>query len=391
MLRKSIAAALFISSLVLSNAIAQTEGSASATFLSKINVVDVAKPDTAWSPASVGQRLYTRDRLRTGEDSRASARLSDASVLRVDELATIEILPPRQAGGKSTFDVKQGALYFFSRGTTHDMGFATPAANGAIRGTEFLLSVAATGKTTVTMLDGRFELSNSAGTTTLGRGQLSHTEPGSRSVPEEYPIAVNCEETDSAPWHLLIEMKLPFGRIVTKATQSELLAAIGETVKRWREFSPEIVKSAIHTHPTWATEIVRQAIVSLGRPHDCKLIGGIVGGAIAAAPDQAAQISEIGLTLAPECRDILGNLPPPGSNCENGGGGGGGDENSPPDASTNNNPPPGSSGGGSGQNLCIVCHNGHDIRIPCDQVAKFLRNHPGDRAGSCRPTPVTNQ
>jgi hypothetical protein len=33
---------------------------------------------------------------------------------------------------------------------------------------------------------------------------------------------------------------------------------------------------------------------------------------------------------------------------------------------------------------CPVCHNGHTILIPCDQVAKYLQNHPGDYAGKCQ-------
>jgi hypothetical protein len=46
-----------------------------------------------------------------------------------------------------------------------------------------------------------------------------------------------------------------------------------------------------------------------------------------------------------------------------------------------------------GHNKCEVCHNPHNyhtIRIPCDQVDKFLENHPGDYRGPCEITPVTN-
>jgi hypothetical protein len=46
-----------------------------------------------------------------------------------------------------------------------------------------------------------------------------------------------------------------------------------------------------------------------------------------------------------------------------------------------------------GHNKCEVCHNPHNphtIRIPCDQVDKFLRHHPGDFRGPCRVTEVTN-
>ncbi len=43
---------------------------------------------------------------------------------------------------------------------------------------------------------------------------------------------------------------------------------------------------------------------------------------------------------------------------------------------------------------CTVCHNPHnyhEINIPCDQVEKYLANHPGDYSGPCKVTSVTNK
>lgn len=43
---------------------------------------------------------------------------------------------------------------------------------------------------------------------------------------------------------------------------------------------------------------------------------------------------------------------------------------------------------------CTVCHdphNFHEISIPCGQVDKFLRDHPGDFRGHCKTTPNTNR
>ena len=48
-------------------------------------------------------------------------------------------------------------------------------------------------------------------------------------------------------------------------------------------------------------------------------------------------------------------------------------------------PPPGK---------CTVCHNPHnfhEISIPCNQVDKFLKNHPGDFSGPCNVTPHSNR
>ena len=125
--------------------------------------MDAATGGGSWTPATVGQALAIHDRLRTGEDSRAAVRMTDLSVLRIDELTTIEITPPATASDKPSLNVKEGTTYFFSREKSREMRVETPAANGAMRGTEFVVAVAANGSTTVTMLDGEVELSNAQG------------------------------------------------------------------------------------------------------------------------------------------------------------------------------------------------------------------------------------
>ncbi len=47
-----------------------------------------------WSAARTNQVLSAGDRMRTGPRSRATLRLSDKSVLRVNELTTLKIQPP---------------------------------------------------------------------------------------------------------------------------------------------------------------------------------------------------------------------------------------------------------------------------------------------------------
>jgi len=56
--------------------------------------------------------------------------------------------------------VQRGGTYFFSRDRAQEIEIRTPAANGALRGTECELRVAANGKTRLTMFDGEVELGN---------------------------------------------------------------------------------------------------------------------------------------------------------------------------------------------------------------------------------------
>ena len=157
--------------------LAQNPAPSSAELLTKENIVESARPDTAWFPANVGQQFLVGDRLRTGILSRATVRLTDLSVLRLNELTMLRILPPTESS-KPGLDLKGGAIYFFSRDKPQDMHIRTPIATGALRGTEFNLSVAANGTTTLSMFDGEVELGNSLGTIVVRNGEQARVEPG---------------------------------------------------------------------------------------------------------------------------------------------------------------------------------------------------------------------
>jgi Tfp pilus assembly protein PilF len=140
--------------------------------------VEVAPAGTlTWAPGKASQPLQVGDRVRTGPRSRATLRLSNLTVLRVNELTTLEIRPAA-AGAQPTLDLKQGATYFFNRERSAEMQFRTPLASGAIRGTEFHLLVAENGRTVVTLLDGEVGLSNDQGQIALRSGDQGVVEPG---------------------------------------------------------------------------------------------------------------------------------------------------------------------------------------------------------------------
>src|SRR5258708_22956455 len=70
------------------------------------NQVTVKHGAKAWEkPPSLPAPLAVGDRVQTGELSRAAVRLTDMSVLRLDELTNIEIVPPPNESGKSGLDI----------------------------------------------------------------------------------------------------------------------------------------------------------------------------------------------------------------------------------------------------------------------------------------------
>ncbi|MEY2539973.1 MAG: hypothetical protein QOG67_3713 [Verrucomicrobiota bacterium] len=190
-MRAALVVVLSTGNLIFLISPAQPADGPGAVLLTKENIVDVKAQKAAWLSANVGQTLAVHDGIRTGEDSRATVRLSDLSVLRIDELTETEILPPQETNATPTLNLKQGSAYFFSREKSRELQIKTPAANGAIRGTEFVATVASNGNTTVTMLDGELELSNAHGSVVVRSGEQANAEPGGRPTKTAVIEAIN--------------------------------------------------------------------------------------------------------------------------------------------------------------------------------------------------------
>jgi tetratricopeptide (TPR) repeat protein len=140
--------------------------------------VEVARAGSSpWSAANTNLALAFGDSLRTGPRSRATVRLSDLSVLRVNEKTVLEIRSQAEGRG-SLLDLQSGSSYFFNRSKPASLQFHTPLISGAIRGTEFNLAAEEDGRTTVTLLEGEVALNNDKGELVLQSGEQGTVERG---------------------------------------------------------------------------------------------------------------------------------------------------------------------------------------------------------------------
>lgn len=149
-----------------------------AELLEKENVVEAQKGKAKWQSAAVGLKFDDGDKVRTGEFSRATLRLSDLSTMRMDELTTFEIKPAASAGASKSIDLKQGGVYFFSRERAPEIKITTPAANGALRGTQLIVRVTPGLKTLMTVFEGQVDLQNALGRVLLNAGESGEAEIG---------------------------------------------------------------------------------------------------------------------------------------------------------------------------------------------------------------------
>ena len=176
----------------------------------------------------------------------------------------------------------------------------------------------------------------------------------------------------------MIQSKLPPNTTIATATDAQLLQGVCAAVKQWPKDARLIVRTAAGARKSIRADILCMAIRCMRErgSFDCAWVLDIVREWIKEEPGLANQLTEAVSQCAPECREALQNLTL-----------GEGSFTNPPN---NINAPPGSVGGGGGGNVCLVCHNGTEIQIACSDLDNYLKTHPGDHAGPCVPTPVTN-
>src|SRR4051812_46637118 len=102
-----------------------------AKVIEKEGKVVVSKAGTKPAPAEVGVTLITKDRLGTGESSRAVLQMSERWMARVDEETDIEITPGALGTtDKDTLQVMLGGAFVFSREEEGELKITTPSATG---------------------------------------------------------------------------------------------------------------------------------------------------------------------------------------------------------------------------------------------------------------------
>ena len=204
--------------------------------------MDWARGGADWSPAEVGQKLHVQERLRTLALSRAMVQLAELGRLRLSELTTLEILPPRDVKSKGTIDLKAGAMYFFTRERPREFLIQTPHALAASRGTEFLVTLEPPGRTVFTVFDGEVELSNALGTVLLATG-----EQGTATANQPPTKTAVIQSTNLVQWWLYYPAVLDPDELPLSTAERTQLAA---SLAAYRQGD---LLAALSTHPQTRT------------------------------------------------------------------------------------------------------------------------------------------
>jgi Tfp pilus assembly protein PilF len=138
-----------------------------------------------WVRTQAGQLLRPFARVRTGTNSRAALRWTDQSVVPLNALTEIEILPAHAPGASAGLHLFKGILSFFHRGQPGRIRVLTSGAVAGIEGTEFVIEVAMVDqreRTTVAVIDGRVSLSNEVDAIVVTNLEQAYAELGRAPV-----------------------------------------------------------------------------------------------------------------------------------------------------------------------------------------------------------------
>ena len=131
-----------------------------------------------WVLTQTNQLLYPNDRLRTGPNSRVALRWSDESVVPFGASTELEVLPPDAADAQPGLHLVRGVISFFHRDKPGRIRVITRGAVAGIEGTEFVLAVDDSDRTTVSVIDGKVRFGNEHATLVLTNGEQAAAEVG---------------------------------------------------------------------------------------------------------------------------------------------------------------------------------------------------------------------
>ena len=128
--------------------------------------------ETMWQPVLMNARLCYGDMIRTRLYSRASLRLSNQSMLRLDQKTAVTLSEPGK-DNPTLLDLITGIIHVITR-TPTPFNVRTPFVNAGIEGTEFLVN-AGQHETTLTLYEGKILASNNQGSLTLNHSGTAIT------------------------------------------------------------------------------------------------------------------------------------------------------------------------------------------------------------------------
>ncbi|MDP3663585.1 MAG: TonB-dependent receptor [Nitrosomonas sp.] len=151
--------------------------------------------ETKWQQADMNTTLCAGDMIRARSQSRAALRLSNDSMLRLNQKTSITFPALQETKGTSLLDLLEGAIHIITR-TPKPFKIRTPFVNASVEGTEFFVGLHEE-STRIVVYEGKVSASNELGSLLLKDHEAAITLKGQAPRKE-----IIIHPTDAVQWAL---------------------------------------------------------------------------------------------------------------------------------------------------------------------------------------------
>ncbi|SDX46971.1 FecR domain-containing protein [Nitrosomonas oligotropha] len=212
--------------------------------------------ENVWQQAGMEVVLCAGDMIRARSQSRAALRLSNNSMLRLDQKTSITFPAAQEERGTSLLDLFEGAIHIITR-TPQPFKIRTPFVNASVEGTEFVVGLRED-NTEVVVYEGKVSVSNELGSILLHDHEAAVTYKGQAPRKE-----IIIRPADAVQWALYYPVVLNYwqdGEAGSSALirQASHLLTVGQA-----DEAKEIIQQILQLEPNNSNAHALLAIIAL--------------------------------------------------------------------------------------------------------------------------------
>ncbi|PWE55764.1 TonB-dependent receptor [Metarhizobium album] len=135
----------------------------------EVRFVDISN----WQYVDLQQNLLAGDVLRTNATGQLAVLFSDRTQVRLARNTSLLVKNMNGGSAETGLELQSGTIWARAERGGQGLAVDTPAATAAIRGTDWTLTVDASGKTSLIVLEGLVELKNAQGSVQVAQGEAA--------------------------------------------------------------------------------------------------------------------------------------------------------------------------------------------------------------------------
>lgn len=212
--------------------------------------------ENAWQQAGMDIVLCAGDMIRARAQSRAALRLSNDSMLRLDQKTSITFPEVQEERGTSLLDLFEGAIHIITR-TPRPFKIRTPFVNASVEGTEFFVGLKEN-NTEVVVYEGKVSVSNEVGSLLLHDHEAAITYKGQAPRKE-----IIIRPADAVQWALYYPAILDYWRSDKDGTSALIRQASQLLTAGQAEEAKEVIQQVLQLEPDNSNAHALLAIIAV--------------------------------------------------------------------------------------------------------------------------------